>query len=135
MRAAPHRDDFRKNRDRDFVRRDGAEIEAGGSLELRQALGGNAALGQRRLERFGLLAAADEGDVIDVDGERRQQGGFVAAALRRDHDVAGGCFVDRQRVAFDAAVGIAESRLLGRRLDDPAVQNRIGRLRAAGMLP
>ena len=44
MLAAPHGDDLRQDRDRDLVRRDRAEVEAGGRLELRQTLGGDAAL-------------------------------------------------------------------------------------------
>ncbi len=36
MAAASHRDDLGKDRDRDLVRRNRSEVEAGGSLEFRQ---------------------------------------------------------------------------------------------------
>ena len=65
-------------------------------------------LRQRRLQRLGLLAAADERDVVGIDGERRLQRGLVAAALRRDDDVARAGLRHRQRIAFDAAIGLAE---------------------------
>src|SRR5262249_40910688 len=50
--AAPHRDDLRHDRDRDLVRRDGAEVEPCGRLELGQAFGGDAALGELRFQRL-----------------------------------------------------------------------------------
>src|SRR5580698_9754226 len=67
--AAPDRDDLRQNRNRDLVRRDGAEIETGGRFQLHQTFGSDAACRERGFQRLGLLAAADEGYVIDVDGE------------------------------------------------------------------
>ena len=60
-----------------------------GAFKLRQPLGRDAAFGQRLAQRLGFAAAADEGDVVGVDRERRQQRGLVAAALGRDHDIAG----------------------------------------------
>src|SRR5579862_3810750 len=74
--AAADRDDLSQDRDRDLVGRDGAEIEAGGRLELAETVGRDASLCKFPLESLGFFAAADEGDVVGVDGERRQKCGF-----------------------------------------------------------
>ena len=71
MLAAPHCYNFRNNGDCDLFRRDRAEIEAGRSLELGHTRCGNAAFGEPRLQRISLLAAADEGNVVDIDRKRR----------------------------------------------------------------
>src|SRR6516225_6399131 len=69
---AADRDNFGKDGDRDLVGRYGAKIEACRRLKHRQPFGGNAALRQRRFERFGFLAAADESNVGGLDGKRGQ---------------------------------------------------------------
>ena len=112
---ATHRDNFGEDGDRDLVGRDGAEVEAGGRFELRQALGGNAALRQRRLQRFGFLAAADERHIGRIDGERGQQGCFITAPLGRHDHIARTRLRHRQCVAFDTAIRVREGRLIGRR--------------------
>jgi polyketide biosynthesis enoyl-CoA hydratase PksH len=61
----------------------------------------------------------------------------ILAGLRRtDRDTIGELKACR-RMLFPTSheYGLYASRLLGRRLDHPAVRDRIGRLRAAGMLP
>src|SRR5262249_17882357 len=56
--------------------------------------------------------AADERQVFCVNRKRRQQRSFIAAALRRDHDIAFAGFLDRQCIAFDAPINLVERRLL-----------------------
>ena len=69
--AATHRDNFGDDRNGNFVGRDGAKIQPCWRLQLRQSLGGYS-FGKFRLEHVGLAPAADEGDVIRVDRERRK---------------------------------------------------------------
>jgi simple sugar transport system permease protein len=114
-RLATRRDNFCKDRDRDLVGRDGAEIEAGRRLELRQAFGGNAPLRQRRFQRIGFLAATDERHIGRIDGECGQQGCFITAPLGRHDHVARTRLRHRQRVAFDTAIRVREGRLICRR--------------------
>jgi hypothetical protein len=105
--------DFGDDRDRDLLRRDCAEIETGGCLELCQALGRDAALREDGLESIGLLAAADERNVVGVNGERRLERGLVATALGRDHDKTPTGLRHRQGIPFDPALDLAEGGLLG----------------------
>jgi len=87
MFAASRGDDLGQDRDCNLVGCDGAEIETRRRLEVRQTLSGNAPLRERCFQHFGLPPAANKRNVIDFDRERRQQGGFIAAALRRDDDI------------------------------------------------
>ena len=59
-----------------------------GALSAASRAGVDAALGELGLQRLGLPPAADEGDVVGVDRQRRLQRRLVAAALGRDDDEA-----------------------------------------------
>src|SRR6185295_3167054 len=100
--------DFGEDRHRDLFRRDRAEIESGRRLDavdrgrLRSA--GHELFAQRRH----LAAAADEGVILGLDGERRAQGGLIALALGRNDDETPG-FVEvagREAVDDDMGVGL-----------------------------
>ena len=117
--SAPERHDLGDDRDaRSRPGRMAPRSSPAGALSLASRSGVDAARRQRCLQHLRLAAAADEGDVVDVERERRRQRRLVAAALRGDHHVALARLVDRQRIAFDAPVGLREARLLlGRRAD------------------
>ena len=108
-------DDLGEDRDGDFLRRNGAEIEPRRRLHFRE-LGGVHPIGREGCrERSRLLAAADEGDVVGLARESGAQGGLVATSLRRDDDEAHPVLAHRQGIALDAAVDFGEGALLGRR--------------------
>ena len=86
--APLHGDNFCQDRDCNFFRCDCAKIETSGRLEFGEPLVRNTALDERGLQGVRFLSAADERNIIGVDRERRQEGSFIAAALRRDDDVA-----------------------------------------------
>jgi polyketide biosynthesis enoyl-CoA hydratase PksH len=101
-------------------------------------------VGEQQVFRMALLAQdigaaeAVRTGLADIAAERARDAlSPILADLRRtDRDTVGELKACR-RMLFPASpeYGLYASRLLGRRLDDPAVQHRIGRLRAAGMLP
>ena len=63
-----------------------ADIEAGRCAQTSDALGRDTVLAERLLQRRGLLAAADEGDIGSVTFKRRRQCNAVALSLRGHHD-------------------------------------------------
>src|SRR5262249_54747698 len=71
MFPSAHGDDLGQDRERDFLRADRTEIEAGRRLEARQPFAVDAAAAERLLERRRLLAAAHEGHIVAFDRERR----------------------------------------------------------------
>ena len=86
-----------------------------GALSFARRSGATPRCREDGLESIGLLAAADERNIVGVNRERRLQRGLVATALRRDHDEPPTGFRHRQGIPFDAALDLAEGGLLGRR--------------------
>src|SRR3954453_10792242 len=78
--------DLRQDRHRDLFWRDGAEVEAGRGLDAVERARIDALFCQLFAQRRHLAAAADEGVIGGLRRNGRAQRGFVALALRGDHD-------------------------------------------------
>ena len=78
--------DLGQDRHRDFLRRDGAEIETGGRLDAIDGCGLDAFADEFVAQCCHLAAAADKGMIGGVGGGCRLQRSLVALALRRHHD-------------------------------------------------
>src|SRR3954451_23568671 len=106
LSASTLHSDLGQDRERDFLRGDGAEIEAGRRLDAVERRGIDTLRDEFCAQRRHLAPAADEGVIGGFNRDRRAQGRFVALALGRDHHKAPGLLERAEPVAVDHLVGI-----------------------------
>ena len=100
-----------------------------GALTRSTAAASDAAGHELFAQRHHLAAAADEGVILGLDGERRAQGSFIALALGRDHDETPGFVEVAGCKAVDDDMGVGLGGDIGGRCSQRDVIAELAGLR------